>query len=133
MPALRRSAIALTMNAGQNFASSSLVAIGYRSGFRMFEPARTRIALISVRVDVVLRHEPAHRVHRRMAEHAARIRLDRDAGRDDRVRPPKDGNDPRGIVALTVAERLEEAPRRIERVLAAGKAARRELSGRDAV
>ncbi len=36
--------MALTMNAGQNLASSSLVAMGYRNGLRMLDPARTRMA-----------------------------------------------------------------------------------------
>ena len=42
MPARRRSAIADIMKGRQNFASSSVFAVLYRSGFRMFEPARTR-------------------------------------------------------------------------------------------
>jgi hypothetical protein len=82
---------------------------------------------------VVLQHEAAHGVHRRMAQHAARIRLDRHAGRHDRVRLTQQRNDARGIVALTVAEGLEEAPRRVEGVLAAREAARGELRGDDAV
>ena len=57
-----------------------------------------------------------------MAEHAARIRLDRDAGPDDRVRVAELADDAVGVEAAAVAEDLEEAPRRIERVLAAGEA-----------
>ena len=99
----------------------------------MFEPARTRIAVICSGCTSCVDHQPPHRVHRRMAEHAARIRLDRDAGPHDRVRVPELADDAIGVEAVAVAEYLEEAPRRIERILAAGEAARGQLRGDDAV
>ena len=77
--------------------------------------------------------QPAHRVHRRMAEHAARIRLDRHARAHDRVRIPELANDPIGVEPVAEAEDLEESPRRIQRVVAAGKALRGQLRGDDAV
>ena len=47
-----------------------------------------------------------------MAKDAARIRLDRHAGPDDRVRVSKPTDDAIGVEAVAVAEYLEEAPGR---------------------
>ena len=64
---------------------------------------------------------------------AARIWLDRHAGRHDAVRIARAADDPIRIEAAAEAEDLEEAPRSVERVLAAGEAARGELRGDHAV
>ena len=68
-----------------------------------------------------------------MAEHAARIRLDRHARPHDRVRVPELADNAIGVEAVAVAEYLEKAPGRIERVLAASEATRGQLCRHDAV
>ena len=75
-------------------------------------------------------HQSSHGIHRRMPEHAARVRLDRHPGPHDRVRVAELADDTVGIEALTVTEGLEKAPRRIESIPASCEAPHGKL-GRD--
>ena len=84
----------------------------------------------ALRLHVMRDHQSSHGIHRRMPEHAARVRLDRHPGPHDRVRVAELADDTVGIEALTVTEGLEKAPRRIEGVPASREASRGKL-GRD--
>src|SRR4029079_9637589 len=73
------------------------------------------------RLHLVLPQQLQHRVHRRMPERAARVRLDRDAGVDDRERFAERWDDTWHISATT--QHLEEYPGAVERFVAGSKSA----------
>ena len=66
---------------------------------------------------VVVDHQPPHRIHRRVTQHAARIWLDRHARPHDRVRIAELADDAVGIEVVAVPEYLQEAPRTVQRAL----------------
>ena len=119
MPALRCRAITPSRNGTQNFASSSVFAVLYRSGSRMFEPGLQPDRLDLGWLNIVIGHELQHRVHTGMAEASARVRLHRHAGVHDRVRPAERANQPTGFGATT--QHLKVSPASVEAVVACRK------------